>query len=208
MAQLSVTGGMRAGWNYLSWPFARLTVSEAGLCLSGFMSGTYSFVPGEVVSLERVSMIPFLSSAIQIVHNRSDYPPKIVFWVQGSTARLLARIRETGFEATAPISSAIRVSGFPLQWWVVVVVVIVWNGLLFIDTYGGVGESRKPGAGVFVALALVFLFAWALRSSDWLQERVLREGHTVNEFKPALLLALAISGLGMIAILLSFWTGY
>jgi hypothetical protein len=100
MAEFSVTGGMRVGWLHATWPFARLTVSETGLRLSGLMSGSYSFAPGEVVSLDRIG-IPFLSSAIQIVHNRADYPSKIIFWGIGSTEDLLARIRETGFTGTA-----------------------------------------------------------------------------------------------------------
>jgi hypothetical protein len=112
MAQFSVTGGARVGWRHASWPFAKLTVSETGLRISAFFLGSYSFASGEVVSLNLIGSIPFLSSAsgIQIVHNRSDYSSNISFWVLGSAEKLLARIHEAGFSGTAAASSAIPIS--------------------------------------------------------------------------------------------------
>ena len=109
MAEFSVTGGARVGWGRASWPFAKLTVSQTSLRLSLLMLGSYSFAPGEVVSLNRIGSVPLLSSGIQVVHNRSDYPPMITFWCPGGPEKLLVRIHEAGFSAKGDASSAIPV---------------------------------------------------------------------------------------------------
>jgi hypothetical protein len=50
-----------------------------------------------------------------------------------------------------------------------------------------------------IAILLAFLFAWALRSSERLQGVVLKEGHSVGEIKPFLVLFQLASGVGMVA---------
>ena len=195
-----VTGGMRAGWAHASWPAAKLTASEADLCVSGFMLGSYRFAPREVVSLDRIS-VPFNSSGIQIVHNRADYPARVTFWCPGGAEKLLARIGATGFAATAAPSSAIRSRGFPLQWWTLAALVILGSGLLYLAGVDWAGHSHEPGPGAITALALVFLLAWGIRASDWLQGLVLREGRSISEIKPALRLVQIVSGAMMIGVL-------
>ena len=90
MSETSYRGGARIGWVNASWPFARLTVSADKLALASL--GTYEFSPLQVVSVEPYGSIPLLSSGIRIIHNRADYPEKIIFWCMGNRSRVLAEI--------------------------------------------------------------------------------------------------------------------
>jgi hypothetical protein len=138
------------------------------------------------------------------VHNRSDYPEKVVFWCLGSVNKLLARIREVGFHGIAPVESTARAKGFPVRWSAVVVLLILWNGLFFLDRFGLGNEPYEPGLATLVALAMVFFVAWGLRASEWLQGLVLREGHSVGEIKSPLLLLQLVSGALMVGFAVSY----
>jgi hypothetical protein len=168
------------------------------------MFGSYMFTPEEVVSLERFGRIPFLSSGIRIVHNRFDYPAKIIFWCLGSVNKLLARISEAGFRGVAPAESTARAKGFPVRWSAVVVLLILWNGLFLLDRFGLGNEPYEPGLAALVALAMVFFVAWGLRASEWLQGFVLREGHSIGEIKAPLLLLQLVSGALMVGFAVSY----
>lgn len=183
--------GARVGWARASWPLASLTVSKTALRLSAL--GTYVFAPTEVVGLERVG-IPFISSGVRIVHSRAEYPENIVVWSLGSPDQLIARISEAGFHGTAPVTSAAGAKGFPLRWSAVVVFIIVWNVLLFIDFDRGNGNGREPGILTLVAFAMVFVLAWGLRVSEWVQGMVLRQGHSIGEIQTPLLIAQLVAG--------------
>jgi len=101
MAEFMVRGGANVGWGWQGWPFAKLIVSETSLRLWVFMSPGFTFTPYEVVSLNR-----YLLGGIQIIRNRPDYPPDVVFYYPENVVELLARIRVAGFSGKAPSASA------------------------------------------------------------------------------------------------------
>lgn len=198
MADFSAIGGARVGWVNVTWPFARFTVSARRLVLSGLI-GRYEFLPDQVASIERSGSIPVLSSGLRIVHTRSDYPAKVIFWCMGNPDKMLARIHQAGFLPVAPRSAAIATRGFPIRWVIVIAVVLVWNGLFMLDQYMFPNDAHMPGPFVVLALLLIFFFASALRTSDRVQAAVLRAGHAVGEIKSTVLLIQIVTGLLLVA---------
>jgi len=75
-------GGGRIGHSFwrasnATWPFASLTVTPQTLTLKVLMK-QYTFERETIRQLKRYRGI--LSTGLQIVHIRKDYPPFIVFW--------------------------------------------------------------------------------------------------------------------------------
>jgi hypothetical protein len=192
VSEVSFTGGARVGWVNASWPFARLTTSAAQLTLSTL--GKFEFSPQQVVSLELHGSIPVLSSGIRIVHNRTDYPERIIFWCIGSREKILAQIHGAGFRAQGEPASSPRATGFPLRWSLVVLFVVLWNALFLWDGSFVEHRSSAPGPSALLALLLTFSLCWGIRRSAWLQGIVLREGHRVGEIKSFLVLLQIVSG--------------
>jgi hypothetical protein len=190
MAEIFFRGGSQIGWVNASWPLAKLNVSRDRLSIASL--GEYSFTPGQVVSLELNGSIPILSTGIRVVHNRLDYPEKVIFLCIGNRRKVLEQISQIGF---IPKGLAVaRPRGFPIQWWVIIAAVVLWNCLFLIDRSF---RSNVPGAlgpYSFIALLLLFLFSTATRFSESLQHAILRDGHHYGEIKSFLSLAQLVSG--------------
>jgi hypothetical protein len=190
-AEVSAVGGARIGWVNASWPFARLTASANHLKLTGLI-GTYEFLPKDVVSLERYGSIPLFYSGIRIVHNRRDYPSKIIFWCFNRPETLIDRVRSVGFSPIAPASSEAVRRGFPIRWTVILLFLLLWDGpFLFYRP----SPHTVPGLLILAELSLTFLLCWGVRTSAQLQRLVLRQGHTVTEIKSLLLLIQMVTGI-------------
>jgi hypothetical protein len=194
MNPVSFTGGSRIGWINASWPFARLSVTAGRLTLKTL--GSYEFSPKQVIALEKEGSIPLLSSGIRIVHNRSDYPEKVIFWCVGGRDRVLRKIAESGFVAHGTPASTPRAKGMPLRWSVVIGSVVVWNLLMMLEfPPGATRSSHVPGLYFALACFLAFAFSTAIRLSPRVQSLVLREGHSVGAIKSFLTLLQLITGL-------------
>ena len=92
-----MTGGARVGWVGASWPFGRLIVTRKKIILKATLIGKYEFVPQEVVSVEEYGVIPFLGRGIQIIHNKNNYPRKIVFGCLGNPMSKINKIKQGFF---------------------------------------------------------------------------------------------------------------
>ena len=148
--------------------------------------GTYEFLPNDVVSLERYGSIP-LMRGVRIVHARSDYPSKIVFWCL-DPEDLIERIRNAGFSSRAPVTSESQRRGIPVRWTTIVLFLLVWNALFLLANT--VVRTVAP-----IPILLAFLLSWGIRVSPRVQKMVLKEGRSVTEIKAPLLLIQIISGL-------------
>jgi hypothetical protein len=206
MVEIKFTGGARIGWVNASWPFAKLIASATSLRLSS-LGGTYNFLPSDVVALERYGIIPIFSSGIRIAHARSDYPCKIIFWYLGNPETLIGEIRETGFLPTAPTSSETKWRGIPVRWGAILVAVLVWNGLFFLDGVFSRGIAKRPGFFALVPLLMAFLVCWGIKRSPRFQEVILKEGRSINEIKAHLSLVQTVSGILLIMFSVFVLTG-
>lgn len=196
MKEVSFTGGARIGWVNASWPLATLTARAQELKLSTL--GTYTFTDQEVVSFERYGSIPFLASGIRINHNRVDYPEKVVFWCMGSREGVLDEIRGVGFRPQG--KTVARPSGFAFRWSVAILVIVVWNVLIFSDNqFHLASRPSLPGPLTMLALVSVFALSLALPRSAGLQRAVLRPGRSINEITPYLRLLQLVTGLMSLA---------
>ena len=101
------TGGLRVGdsywgaWN-ATWPFARLSVSEAALdvTVSLFLSSRHYTFPAATV--RRLSVYSGLfSRGLRIEHTVAQCPPFIIFWTFGLRA-LTSALVQRGFQIELP----------------------------------------------------------------------------------------------------------
>ena len=191
MIEASFRGGARVGWVSASWPLATLTANATSLALASL--GTYTFAPSDIVSLEPYGSIPFLSSGIQIQHNRKDYPKTVIFWCVGrSRERVLEEIADTGFRAVGqPIA---RAPGIAFRWSTILIAIILWNALFLLDRSATGRQPHQPGPFIPIALMLAFVAATATRVWIPFQRLVLRKGHEVSEVKSFLVLLQIVTG--------------
>jgi hypothetical protein len=194
MEEIRATGGARIGAVNASWPFAKVVASAKFLRLSSLL-GTYDFLPSEVVSLERYGSIPFFYSGIRIVHARSEYPAKIIFWYFGNAETLIGKIRETGFMPTAPASSEIKWRGFPVRWTTILLFILIWNGLFLVDGVMHHSFVKWPGFITLIPVLLAFLVCWGTKTSPGLQKIIVSDNHSVDEIKAYLTLIQLVSGI-------------
>jgi hypothetical protein len=199
---VSATGGASVDWLRVSWPFARLEAATDRLALSiGVLRTSYAFSPEEVVALEPHGEIPAVGSGVRIVHNRSDYPADIAFYVLGSRGKLLQRIGGTGFRPRGTARPRIEREPNPFRWGFLMAVLGLWSALFLLD--GATPWRRyQPGPLTVLALALAFVVATALTHSERLQEWALKPGRHLEEVLPILRLAQLVSLflLGVLAI--------
>jgi hypothetical protein len=177
----TVVGGSQVGWVSASWPFAKLSVSKERLVLSTL--GTYSFEPQQVAALEPHGVIPIIGRGIRIVHSRTDFPSKIVFWCFGSPDSLITRIKQLGFMPKGTLASVPQNRGIPYRILGIVVVIALWNGLFMLDQADPSKKPGEPGWLSLLAIGLLGAAAWALPYSKHLQSLVLKEGRTVSEIQ-------------------------
>jgi hypothetical protein len=194
MEEISVTGGARIGLVNATWPLAKLSASAASLRLSSLV-GTYDFLPSDVVSLERYGLVPFFSNGVRIAHARSDYPSKIIFWCLGNPETLIQKIRQIGFLPGAPASSETRWRGIPVRVTPIVLFILIWNGLFYLDGVVPGNFAKRLGLFALFPLLFAFLVSWAAKTSPRFQEVILRDGHSVNEIKAYLSLVQMVSGI-------------
>lgn len=196
------TGGARIGWINATWPFATLTAQQEQLVLNATLLGKYSFAPEQVVEIEQYMALPILGWGIRIHHNIPTYPRKIIFWCLGSPASLIERIRETGFTPKASPDSVPVNRGIPVRWQALVVMGVLWNALLLLDTYRAGGTAGKPGGkpGVLMLIALLLLFAGSVTIwwSRFLQRLILKPERSSTEIKAWLYLLALVSGMMLI----------
>ncbi|GAA0769374.1 hypothetical protein LRH25_02790 [Ideonella azotifigens] len=192
MTLQSFRGGAKIGWVNASWPFGKLSVEARQLTLTCL--GSYTFKPEDVVTIEPHGSIPVLARGIRIGHNRMDYPETMIFWCLGSREKVLDGIRRNGFEPQG--ETAKRPPGFAVKWRVLVAAVVLWNVLFLSGPSPFEFKPPQPGpsAGALLALLLAFAAATATRSSPWVQQVVLRDGHQVGEIKHFLVLLQLITG--------------
>ena len=185
---------MRAGWVHASWPFARLSVSPNLLSVEGLLLGKYEFAPHDIVSLEPFGVHPLLGGGVRVVHIRPDYPRSIVFAGGSNSHTLIERIRHAGFHPAASAAMLPSRSGIAVHWWVPVLAVLLWNCLFLLDVFYVGGPRRSPGPFTLCALAILFLGAVAVRTSETVQAVVLKPGRSVGEISPLLSLLQLVSG--------------
>jgi hypothetical protein len=202
LSEASFRGGATVGWINVSWPLAKLAVSQDRLAISA--SQKLEFEPSQVVSIEPQVIVPALVSGISIEHNRLDYPKTVVFHCIGNRDKVLSAIAQAGFVPTGqPIA---RPEGFPVRWSAVAIIVLVWNALMLwsIPSMRAVTSPLIAGLAQIAALLSVFVFASVLPRFPGLQDLVLAPGHQVGEIKGLLSFLQLLSGL----MLLVFGTLY
>jgi hypothetical protein len=203
MSQTSQRGGAQVGWLSASWPLAGIKIEPARLTVSAL--GSYTFNPSEVSAIEPVGSIPVLTTGIRIHHMRPDYPEKVIFYSMGRQDSLLQALRAAGFTVGRPTVKASR--GFPVKIGAILVAVLVWNLLFFLDRQGKEFFSGSTsGPYSLLALVLAFLVATFTPYSSRLQDLILREDHDVGEIRGFLRLLQLVSAVLAISGAWSLWS--
>ena len=194
MATIKRRGGAQIGWLSASWPLASIEIAPKKLTVSSM--GSYTFSPVEVAGVEKVGSLPFISQGIRIHHTNRTYPERVIFYTLTGRDALVASIQAAGFSIGSPATQTAR--GFPLRVPAVLVVVVLWNILFFLDKPASLSGPWVPGKFVLLALALLFGLATLLPRSDRLQSVFMREDRDVGEISGALRLIQVVSGLMLI----------
>lgn len=189
---ITVRGGAQIGWVNATWPFAVLTVSAQQLQLTGWLLGTYTFRPDEIVAIERYGSIPVLATGVKVVHNNSKYPKKMIFWCLNPRG-LIERIEGVGFKPSAT-TTLVRHEAMAFRWSFIVAVVVIWNGLFLLDGQIPWQGPHSPGPLAVVALAAVFLLSITLSRSPTLKSIALKPGRTISEVMPMVRLIQFVTG--------------
>jgi len=191
---LSITGGARIGWINATWPLAKLTVQKNKINLNATLIGKYSFTQEQIISIKKYTAIPIIGWGVQIIHNISEYPKKIIFWSFSNPESIVTKIREIGFLPSADPSKIIPNIGMPVKWQALVLIVALWNILLFADMGGLPRPGFKPGLFSLLALFLLFVGSISIWKSSWLQSIILKPDRSPSEIKAWLNLLALISG--------------
>lgn len=196
---LKYIGGARIGWVSATWPLAILTVTRDKLILNATLIGKYSFSPNQIISLRKYIMIPFLGWGIKICHNISDYPKNIVFCCLGNPDSLIRKINQVGFIPAPYTEITSDHKGIPVRWQALIVICIIWNSLILLDTYKTKTFSPN-GLGIysFLAIFLLFLGSIGVWRSTILQRFLMKEGRNLGEIKPWLHLVVLVTGFMLI----------
>ncbi len=199
------TGGIRIGWFHASWPFATLSCDAKEMNIKVLFSEEYRFSPNQVIGLEKVGSIPFLSQGVKIRHIVSEYPENIIFyWGGGDADKLIKDIHGLGFRPEATAAAAPVRDGIPVKWIVLVMLIAIWNVLFLVDRFRP-SKINHNGLGLYSLLALVIVFglSMATRFSKKVQTIILKPGRSVGEITHILSLFMLITAfmaiiLGMI----------
>jgi len=202
MAQTSQRGGAQVGWLSASWPLASIKIDSATLTMRAL--GAYTLNPSEVSAIEPVGSIPVLTTGIRIHHTRPDYPEKLVFYSMGRQESLLQALGAAGFKVGQPGIKESR--GFPVRVSAIVVAILVWNLLFFLDRHGrDFLSTSTAGPFSFAALVLAFLVATITPYSSRLQDFILREGRAVGEIRGFLRLLQLVTAVLALGTAWSLW---
>ena len=191
---LSITGGARVGWINATWPLAKLTVQKNTIELKAALIGKYSFTQEQIISIKKYTTIPILAWGILIIHNVSEYPKKIKFWSFSNPESIITKIQETGFLPSADPLKIPPNIGIPVKWQTLVLIIALWNILLFADMGGFPRPGFKPGIFSLLALFLLFVGSISIWKSSWLQNIILKPGRSPSEIKAWLNLLALVSG--------------
>lgn len=90
---MTFRGGARIGiWN-VSWPFAKMTITDEGITLNVF-ARAYSLSKERISKVERFRGL--FSNGVRIVHDSAETDAHVVFW-SFATDRVLTDARDHGF---------------------------------------------------------------------------------------------------------------
>jgi hypothetical protein len=179
MAAKRYRGGGRVGLMNASWPFAGLEVDAHRMRFSGVLLGDHQLSPDDVVALEPWGLLPVFGWGVKIVHRRRDIPETLIFAHFLPPSHVIDGILSTGFRpagrAQAPVTPRAN-DRLPFRASVLIAVVVLWNGLFFVDFVRG----PLPGPFSLAALWLTFFLALAVHVSPVTRAAVLRRGRELG----------------------------
>ncbi len=159
-------------------------------------SEEYRFSPNQVIAIEKVGSIPFLSQGIKIKHVVPEYPENIIFYWGGADAdKLINEINRLGFRPEATSAAAPVRDGIPVRWSVLIILIAVWNILFLVDRFRP-SKINHNGLGFYslLAMGIVLGLSVATKYSKKVQLIILKPGRNVGEINHVLSLFVFIIG--------------
>lgn len=214
MTQLRFSGGARIGTANVTWPFARLKVSNDRIELNASIFGNLVFRPEDIISIESYSGI--MSVGLKINHRVPEYKENVIFWTSKNPSKIIQKIRQTGFldnpsETTNHTDSNIiadrrKQDGFPLKKNFSITAIVIWNILLITDflRFAAGNSYGIMGYGSLTALGLVFLTCLLLLVSKGFRKIALKEDRGLKDIVRFLLFIMFISGFMFFNLFMAF----
>jgi len=191
VGEFEMRGGARIGWFNATVPLARIKANAAHLELKVSAGcGVYTWSPSQVIALRAHSPFGWFGRGIIIEHSNRSYPRKIIFWTRENPQEAIDGIQRAGFKPASNISTeeAFRDRrGPPLRWSVIVLALLLWNGLFFL----------QPISAWFTLAPLALFFAATLGAFAWPEFRkmILKPGRDFAEVQSFFGLARLVLGL-------------
>ncbi len=208
----TLTGGARIGMANASFPFASLYVDHTVLKINASIIGHLVFQPKDIISILPHTSIPIIGKGIEITHRVSNYSTEVIFWTLKNPNTVLNEIEKTGFLSNSlsetstqdlEILKQQQEDRFPIKKSAVLFYIAAWNILFLTDIIPSFfyekTESPFHGAGIPVALGLVFFSSLLVLFSKSFQKLKLKENCTLATFKKFVYFLAFISGILCIA---------
>ena len=204
MNQIKETGGVKIGMFKASWPLASIEIDDYKLEVDASIRGKFVFGKTDIVSITAEQSL--FRSGSRINHRVEKFNKNIVFYPQTSAASLVGKIHQLGFlDLTIKTPRAVEIeikalqeqSGFPIKMPIVIGIVIVWNLLFladFLNLFPNKPEHSFTGIGMSLALAMVFITALLLLTSDFFRQIILKDGVNIKSIRSFLFFILLITG--------------
>jgi hypothetical protein len=213
----TLTGGARIGMANASFPFASLYVDPTVLKINASIIGHLVFQPKDIISIQPFTSFPIVGRGIKITHRVANYSSEVIFWTLKNPNTVLTEIEKTGFLSNTSsdvsaqdleILKQQQEGGFPIKKSAVLFYIAAWNILFLTDIipsfFYGKTESPFHGAGIPVALGLVFFSSLLVLISKSFQKLILKENCTLASFKKFVYFLAFISGILCIAFSLGY----
>ena len=213
MNDISKIGGARIGFLNATFPFASLRVDVDGIFLNVTLIGKYRFSFDSIIKIEKVGFIPFIGWGIRIFHSIEEYPSKIIFWCFGNPNKLKTQIesfaniksenQKTLFEKMEDVQTIEKLkvkSKFPIKIHYIVLVVLIWNVLFWLDYSNSTLNSLGPFS--LIAVIMVLLLALLIKFSDKVKKEILTDINSYNKVGGFINLLIVVTGFMSIIMLI------
>jgi len=215
MEPLKVTGGVKVGEKSDRWPFTTLKVDKEKLELNSTFAGKFVFKSTDIISIKPYTAVPLIIKGVKITHRVSNYPSKVIFWTTKSPAKLVDRIKQTGFLDSVNSSAATFCTkatthqakeGFAIKTSATIAFVVIWNVSFLIYFLFGKHVELPSEIATLIAMGFVILTCIMGLTYKPFRRMILKEGRTLEDIQNFMYFILFVCGFIFLGTILMYYS--